>query len=105
MGRPADRVLGVGGGRVAGRRESAHRGTTAPGAQVPRALRLRAPAVRRAEHDQRESVRPEGMRRRQADVRGPAGRPARLVRRQDHRDPVRDGPAHHRPRIRSVKHS
>jgi len=107
MGRLAGRVFGIGDGRAAGRREGAYHGPVAPRAPVPRAVRLRALAVRRAPHDQpagpagRGRVRQRRRRRRRQDVvRGPAGRPARLGRGQDHRHPVRHCPAHHRPRIR-----
>lgn len=51
VGRSAGHILGVGGGRVANRRESAHHGTIAAGAQVSCAVWLRASAIRRAGHD------------------------------------------------------
>lgn len=100
MGRLADGVPGLAGDRAAGRREGAHHGAAAPRAQVPRAVRLRASAVRRAQHDQRQPARPAGRGPREDHGRGPAGRAPRLGRRQDHRHPLGRGPAHHRPRVR-----
>jgi len=104
VGRPVGRVLGIRGGRAAGRRQGAHRGAAAPRAQVPRAIRLRAPVVRRAEHDQRQPPRAVGhrRRRRQDDRRRPAGRPDRRGRREDHRNPFWHRPTHHRPRLRGA---
>jgi len=79
VGRPVGRVLGIRCGRAAGRRNGAHRRAAAPRAQVPRAIWLRAPVVRRAEHDQRQPTWPIGhrQRRRQDDRRRPAGGPDR----------------------------
>lgn len=104
VGRPSSRVLGSGGDRSAGRRQGAHRGPASPRAPVSRALRLRASAVRRAEHDQRRPRRAAGRRRRERpdDRRGPAGGSAGRGRRKDHRHLVRDGPAHHRSRLRGT---
>lgn len=102
MGRLVGRVLGIRGGRAADRRHGAHRRAAAPRAQVPRAIWLRAPVVRRAKHDQRQPTWPVGhrQRRRQDDRRRPAGRPDRRGRRENQRNPFRDRPTHHRPRLR-----
>lgn len=100
VGRLAHGVPGIAGVRAAGRREGAHHGPASPGAPVPRVLRLRAPAVRRAVHDQRQPARPAGSGRREHHGRGHAGHAAGRGRRQDHRHPFGHGPAHHRPRVR-----
>lgn len=104
LGRAAGRVPGRAGGRAARRREAAHHRPAAPRAAVPRAVRLRAPAVRRAEHDQRQPARATGGRRRrgQRHRRGAAGQPAGRGRREDHGHPVGHGAAHHRPRLRGT---
>lgn len=108
VGRAAGRVLGRGVGSAAGRREAADRRPAEPRAPVPRALRVRAPVVRRAQHDQRRPGRAGVGRRRPGGSgrtghgRGPAGGPVGRGRGQDRQYPVRHDPAHHRPRVRGT---